>query len=119
MRKIAELLRKYDHIWGLPLAILLLIGGNTLANKYFNDPLISTEYLAPLFYTACVITGFHAVVHLGMYLNHRNLFQSYNLDHSFNTFQNREKVIMYLLMYVFYTLLALVVFIYANQLMFA
>ena len=118
MNKALELLRKYDHVWGLPLSVLILIGGNVIANHFFNDPLISTEYLAPLFYTACVMTFVHAVSFFGMWLNHKDIFKAYTSEFSFAHFNGREKIIVYLIMYSFYVLLTIFVFIYANNLMF-
>ena len=118
MKKILQTLRKYDHLWGLPIAVLILIGGNTLANHFFNDPLISTEYLSPLFLTACVITFLHAVALFGVYLNHKSVFKAYNREESFLYFSPREKVFLYIGFYLFYIIIGLVVFFFTNNLMF-
>lgn len=118
MKKAIELLRKYDHIWGTPLAILILIFSNIISNKWFNDPLISTEYLAPLFVTAVVVTLIHAISIGGMWLNHKDVFKTYNDENSFSYFNTREKVLLYLVIYGFYFILALIVYFYVNNLMF-
>lgn len=118
MKKILELIRKFDHVWGLPLAIFLLIGGNTLSNHYFNDPLISTEYLSPLFMTACVLTFIHAISFLGMWLNHKDLFKHYNDDASFKYLNDKERILLYLGMYLVYLIVAIIVYFYINNLFF-
>lgn len=118
MKKIVELLRRFDHIWGFPLAVLILIGCNLLSVKYFNDPLISTEYLTPIFLTACIFTALHAICMGGMLLNHKDLLKSY-IDESW-----REKlpahyqVFAYLAVYAFYFITALIVYFSCEEMLF-
>lgn len=118
MKKILELLRKYDHVWGFPLAILLLIGCNLLSVKFFNDPLISTEYLSPIFLTACIFTALHGIVMGGMILNHKDLLNSYVNNSWENRLTDKEKVIIYLLVYGFYFTAALIVYFSCENLLF-
>lgn len=122
MQKVISFLTRNDGIWSIPLSFLLLIMGNVLLNKYFGEPIISLEYIQPLFVVAFIMVSVNAIAYLGGLLNHKDL-QDYYYSDKVNTDIDRQgrpyrKVFIYLGVYFFYFIVSVLLFVYVSNLWF-
>ena len=95
-----------DGFWSIPLAFLVFAISGTVSVAYFNDAIISTEYIQYIVLAALVMVFANFVVFLGIRFNFRALQREiYNKEvkHEINTYLTTwQKVVLYLLLYAFY-----------------
>ena len=95
-----------DGFWSIPLAFLVFAISGTVSVAYFNDAIISTEYIQYIVLAALVMVFANFVVFLGIRFNFRALQREiYNKEvkYEINTYLTTwQKVILYLLLYAFY-----------------
>jgi hypothetical protein len=99
-------LQLLDGFWSIPLAFLVFAISGTVSVAYFNDAIISTEYIQYIVLAALVMVFANFVVFLGIRFNFRALQREiYNKEvkYEINTYLTTwQKVILYLLLYAFY-----------------
>jgi len=99
-------LQLLDGFWSIPLAFLVFAVSGTVSVAYFNDAIISTEYIQYIVLAALVMVFANFVVFLGIRFNFRALQREiYNKEvkYEINTYLTTwQKVILYLLLYAFY-----------------
>jgi hypothetical protein len=95
-----------DGFWSIPLAFLVFAISGTVSVAYFNDAIISTEYIQYIVLAALVMVFANFVVFLGIRFNFRALQREiYNKEvkYEINTYLTTwQKVVLYLLLYAFY-----------------
>jgi hypothetical protein len=95
-----------DGLWSIPLAFLVFAISGTVSVAYFNDAIISTEYIQYIVLAALVMVFANFVVFLGIRFNFRALQREiYNKEvkYEINTYLTTwQKVVLYLLLYAFY-----------------
>jgi hypothetical protein len=95
-----------DGLWSIPLAFLVFAVSGTMSVAYFNDAIISTEYIQYIVLAALVMVFANFVVFLGIRFNFRALQREiYNkeIKYDINQFLTTwQKVVLYLLLYAFY-----------------
>ena len=95
-----------DGLWSIPLAFLVFALSGTMSVAYFNDAIISTEYIQYIVLAALVMVFANFVVFLGIRFNFRALQREiYNKEvkYEINTYLTTwQKVVLYLLLYAFY-----------------
>jgi hypothetical protein len=99
-------LQLIDGLWSIPLAFLVFAISGTISVAYFNDAIISTEYIQYIVLAALVMVFANFVVFLGIRFNFRALQREiYNkeIKYDINQFLTTgQKVVLYLLLYAFY-----------------
>jgi len=99
-------LQLLDGFWSIPLAFLVFAISGTVSVAYFNDAIISTEYVQYIVLAALVMVFANFVVFLGIRFNFRALQREiYNKEvkYEINTYLTTwQKVVLYLLLYAFY-----------------
>ena len=99
-------LQLFDGFWSIPLAFLVFAISGTVSVAYFNDAIISTEYIQYIVLAALVMVFANFVVFLGIRFNFRALQREiYNKEvkYEINTYLTTwQKVVLYLLLYAFY-----------------
>jgi hypothetical protein len=99
-------LQLLDGFWSIPLAFLVFAISGTVSVAYFNDAIISTEYIQFIVLAALVMVFANFVVFLGIRFNFRALQREiYNKEvkYEINTYLTTwQKVVLYLLLYAFY-----------------
>jgi hypothetical protein len=99
-------LQLFDGFWSIPLAFLVFAISGTVSVAYFNDAIISTEYIQYIVLAALVMVFANFVVFLGIRFNFRALQREiYNKEvkDEINTYLTTwQKVLLYLLLYAFY-----------------
>jgi hypothetical protein len=99
-------LQLMDGFWSIPLAFLVFAISGTVSVAYFNDAIISTEYIQYIVLAALVMVFANFVVFLGIRFNFRALQREiYNKEvkYEINTYLTTwQKVVLYLLLYAFY-----------------
>jgi len=99
-------LQLIDGLWSIPLAFLVFAISGTMSVAYFNDAIISTEYIQYIVLAALVMVFANFVVFLGIRFNFRALQREiYNKEvkYEINTYLTTwQKVVLYLLLYAFY-----------------
>jgi hypothetical protein len=99
-------LQLMDGFWSIPLAFLVFAISGTISVAYFNDAIISTEYIQYIVLAALVMVFANFVVFLGIRFNFRALQREiYNKEvkYEINTYLTTwQKVVLYLLLYAFY-----------------
>jgi len=99
-------LQLMDGLWSIPLAFLVFALSGTMSVAYFNDAIISTEYIQFIVLAALVMVFANFVVFLGIRFNFRALQREiYNKEvkYEINTYLTTwQKVVLYLLLYAFY-----------------
>jgi hypothetical protein len=99
-------LQLIDGLWSIPLAFLVFALSGTMSVAYFNDAIISTEYIQYIVLAALVMVFANFVVFLGIRFNFRALQREiYNKEvkYEINTYLTTwQKVVLYLLLYAFY-----------------
>jgi hypothetical protein len=99
-------LQLIDGLWSIPLAFLVFAVSGTVSVAYFNDAIISTEYIQYIVLAALVMVFANFVVFLGIRFNFRALQREiYNKEvkYEINTYLTTwQKVVLYLLLYAFY-----------------
>ena len=99
-------LQLMDGLWSIPLAFLVFALSGTISVAYFNDAIISTEYIQYIVLAALVMVFANFVVFLGIRFNFRALQREiYNKEvkYEINTYLTTwQKVVLYLLLYAFY-----------------
>jgi len=99
-------LQLMDGLWSIPLAFLVFALSGTMSVAYFNDAIISTEYIQYIVLAALVMVFANFVVFLGIRFNFRALQREiYNKEvkYEINTYLTTwQKVVLYLLLYSFY-----------------
>jgi hypothetical protein len=99
-------LQLMDGLWSIPLAFLVFALSGTMSVAYFNDAIISTEYIQYIVLAALVMVFANFVVFLGIRFNFRALQREiYNKEvkYEINTYLTTwQKVVLYLLLYAFY-----------------
>jgi hypothetical protein len=99
-------LQLIDGIWSIPLAFLVFAISGTVSVAYFNDAIISTEYIQYIVLAALVMVFANFVVFLGIRFNFRALQREiYNKEvkYEINTYLTTwQKVLLYLCLYAFY-----------------
>jgi len=99
-------LQLIDGLWSIPLAFLVFAISGTVSVAYFNDAIISTEYIQYIVLAALVMVFANFVVFLGIRFNFRALQREiYNKEvkYEINTYLTTwQKVVLYLLLYAFY-----------------
>jgi hypothetical protein len=99
-------LQLIDGLWSIPLAFLVFAISGTVSVAYFNDAIISTEYIQYIVLAALVMVFANFVVFLGIRFNFRALQREiYNkeIKYEINTYLTTwQKVVLYLLLYAFY-----------------
>lgn len=99
-------LQLLDGLWSIPLAFLVFAISGTVSVAYFNDAIISTEYIQFIVLAALVMVFANFVVFLGIRFNFRALQREiYNKEvkDEINTYLTTwQKVVLYLLLYAFY-----------------
>ena len=99
-------LQLMDGLWSIPLAFLVFAISGTMSVAYFNDAIISTEYIQYIVLAALVMVFANFVVFLGIRFNFRALQREiYNKEvkYEINTYLTTwQKVVLYLLLYAFY-----------------
>jgi len=99
-------LQLMDGLWSIPLAFLVFALSGTVSVAYFNDAIISTEYIQYIVLAALVMVFANFVVFLGIRFNFRALQREiYNKEvkYEINTYLTTwQKVVLYLLLYAFY-----------------
>jgi hypothetical protein len=99
-------LQLIDGLWSIPLAFLVFAISGTISVAYFNDAIISTEYIQYIVLAALVMVFANFVVFLGIRFNFRALQREiYNKEvkYEINTYLTTwQKVVLYLLLYAFY-----------------
>jgi hypothetical protein len=99
-------LQLIDGLWSIPLAFLVFAVSGTISVAYFNDAIISTEYIQYIVLAALVMVFANFVVFLGIRFNFRALQREiYNKEvkYEINTYLTTwQKVVLYLLLYAFY-----------------
>jgi len=99
-------LQLIDGLWSIPLAFLVFAISGTISVAYFNDAIISTEYIQYIVLAALVMVFANFVVFLGIRFNFRALQREiYNKEvkYEINTYLSTwQKVVLYLLLYAFY-----------------
>jgi hypothetical protein len=95
-----------DGLWSIPLAFLVFAISGTVSVAYFNDAIISTEYIQYIVLAALVMVFANFVVFLGIRFNFRALQREiYNKEvkYEINTYLTTwQKVLLYLCLYAFY-----------------
>ena len=95
-----------DGFWSIPLAFLVFAISGTVSVAYFNDAIISTEYIQYIVLAALVMVFANFVVFLGIRFTFRALQREiYNKEvkYEINTYLTTwQKVVLYLLLYAFY-----------------
>lgn len=95
-----------DGFWSIPLAFFVFAISGTVSVAYFNDAIISTEYIQYIVLAALVMVFANFVVFLGIRFNFRALQREiYNKEvkYEINTYLTTwQKVVLYLLLYAFY-----------------
>ena len=95
-----------DGLWSIPLAFLVFAVSGTISVAYFNDAIISTEYIQYIVLAALVMVFANFVVFLGIRFNFRALQREiYNKEvkYEINTYLTTwQKVLLYLCLYAFY-----------------
>lgn len=96
----------YDGLWSIPIAFMIFIVAGTFSVNYFNDAIISTEYLQYVALAAVIMVIANFVIFLGIKFNFRTLQQqvySKELKQSFaNELTTWQKVVLYLSVYFLY-----------------
>lgn len=121
-KKLRSFLLKNDGLWSIPLSFVILIGGNLIFNKLFGEPILSLEYVEPLFFVALLMTSFNAIAYLGCNLNQRSLqkyFYSAEVKKAMQEVSPAKRVVMYLLVYFAYFLISALLFVYVSHLWFS
>jgi hypothetical protein len=99
-------LQLIDGLWSIPLAFLVFALSGTASVAYFNDAIISTEYIQYIVLAALVMVFANFVVFLGIRFNFRALQREiYNKEvkYEINTYLTTwQKVLLYLCLYAFY-----------------
>jgi hypothetical protein len=99
-------LQLMDGFWSIPLAFLVFAISGTISVAYFNDAIISTEYIQYIVLAALVMVFANFVVFLGIRFNFRALQREiYNKEvkYEINTYLTTwQKVLLYLCLYAFY-----------------
>jgi len=99
-------LQLIDGLWSIPLAFLVFAISGTVSVAYFNDAIISTEYIQYIVLAALVMVFANFVVFLGIRFNFRALQREiYNKEvkYEINTYLTTwQKVLLYLCLYAFY-----------------
>ena len=99
-------LQLIDGLWSIPLAFLVFAVSGTVSVAYFNDAIISTEYIQYIVLAALVMVFANFVVFLGIRFNFRALQREiYNKEvkYEINTYLTTwQKVLLYLCLYAFY-----------------
>lgn len=99
-------LQLMDGLWSIPLAFLVFAISGTVSVAYFNDAIISTEYIQYIVLAALVMVFANFVVFLGIRFNFRALQREiYNKEvkYEINTYLTTwQKVLLYLCLYAFY-----------------
>ena len=99
-------LQLIDGLWSIPLAFLVFAISGTMSVAYFNDAIISTEYIQYIVLAALVMVFANFVVFLGIRFNFRALQREiYNKEvkYEINTYLTTwQKVLLYLCLYAFY-----------------
>jgi hypothetical protein len=99
-------LQLMDGLWSIPLAFLVFAISGTISVAYFNDAIISTEYIQYIVLAALVMVFANFVVFLGIRFNFRALQREiYNKEvkYEINTYLTTwQKVLLYLCLYAFY-----------------
>ena len=105
-KKLRYKLELLDGFWSIPLAFLVFAVSGTVSVAYFNDAIISTEYIQYIVLAALVMVFANFVVFLGIRFNFRALQREiYNKEvkYEINTYLTTwQKVILYLCLYAFY-----------------
>jgi hypothetical protein len=105
-KKLRYKLELLDGFWSIPLAFLVFAVSGTISVAYFNDAIISTEYIQYIVLAALVMVFANFVVFLGIRFNFRALQREiYNKEvkYEINTYLTTwQKVVLYLLLYAFY-----------------
>jgi hypothetical protein len=123
MKKILSYLERNDGIWSIPVSFIILIGGNMALNRYFGEPILSLEYVQPLFMVALVMVCLNTIAYLGCNLNQRWL-QRYFYSEQSSVDLHRQgasaltRILVYLSVYFVYLLIGLFLFIYFSDLWF-
>ena len=99
-------LQLMDGLWSIPLAFLVFALSGTMSVAYFNDAIISTEYIQYIVLAALVMVFANFVVFLGIRFNFRALQRTIydkEVKYEINTYLTTwQKVVLYLLLYAFY-----------------
>jgi hypothetical protein len=99
-------LQLMDGFWSIPLAFLVFAISGTISVAYFNDAIISTEYIQYIVLAALVMVFANFVVFLGIRFNFRALQRTIydkEVKYEINTYLTTwQKVVLYLLLYAFY-----------------
>jgi len=99
-------LQLLDGLWSIPLAFLVFALSGTVSVAYFNDAIISTEYIQYIVLAALVMVFANFVVFLGIRFNFRALQRTIydkEVKYEINTYLTTwQKVVLYLLLYAFY-----------------
>jgi hypothetical protein len=99
-------LQLMDGFWSIPLAFLVFALSGTMSVAYFNDAIISTEYIQYIVLAALVMVFANFVVFLGIRFNFRALQRTIydkEVKYEINTYLTTwQKVVLYLLLYAFY-----------------
>jgi hypothetical protein len=99
-------LQLIDGFWSIPLAFLVFAISGTISVAYFNDAIISTEYIQYIVLAALVMVFANFVVFLGIRFNFRALQRTIydkEVKYEINTYLTTwQKVVLYLLLYAFY-----------------
>jgi len=105
-KKLRYKLELLDGFWSIPLAFLVFAVSGTISVAYFNDAIISTEYIQYIVLAALVMVFANFVVFLGIRFNFRALQREiYNKEvkYEINTYLTTwQKVLLYLCLYAFY-----------------
>jgi hypothetical protein len=105
-KKLRYKLELLDGLWSIPLAFLVFAISGTVSVAYFNDAIISTEYIQYIVLAALVMVFANFVVFLGIRFNFRALQREiYNKEvkYEINTYLTTwQKVLLYLCLYAFY-----------------
>lgn len=105
-KKLRYKLELLDGLWSIPLAFLVFAVSGTISVAYFNDAIISTEYIQYIVLAALVMVFANFVVFLGIRFNFRALQREiYNKEvkYEINTYLTTwQKVLLYLCLYAFY-----------------
>jgi hypothetical protein len=95
-----------DGLWSIPLAFLVFAISGTVSVAYFNDAIISTEYIQYIVLAALVMVFANFVVFLGIRFNFRALQRTIydkEVKYEINTYLSTwQKVLLYLCLYAFY-----------------
>jgi hypothetical protein len=106
LKSVRYKLQLIDGLWSIPLAFLVFAVSGTVSVAYFNDAIISTEYIQYIVLAALVMVFANFVVFLGIRFNFRALQREiYNkeIKYDINQFLTTwQKVVLYLLLYAFY-----------------